>query len=88
MSLNTLWFILIGVLFTGFFFLEGFDYGVGILLPFLGKNDGERRIDHQHHRPILGWQRGVAADRGWRDVRGLPALVRHHVQRLLPGAGC
>ena len=44
MTLNTLWFILIGVLFTGFFFLEGFDYGVGILLPFLGKKDDERRM--------------------------------------------
>ena len=43
MDLNTLWFILIGVLFVGFFILEGFDYGVGILLPFLGKNDTERR---------------------------------------------
>ncbi len=43
MELNTLWFILIGVLFTGFFILEGFDYGVGILLPFLGKKDEERR---------------------------------------------
>lgn len=44
MDLNTIWFILIGVLFTGFFFLEGFDFGVGILLPFLGKEDRERRI--------------------------------------------
>lgn len=44
MELNTLWFILIAVLFIGFFFLEGFDYGVGILLPFLGKNDDERRV--------------------------------------------
>ncbi|MBA3826548.1 MAG: cytochrome d ubiquinol oxidase subunit II [Ktedonobacterales bacterium] len=43
MDLNTLWFILITVLFSGFFFLEGFDYGVGIVLPFLGKNDAERR---------------------------------------------
>lgn len=43
MALNTLWFILIGVLFTGFFILEGFDYGVGILLRVLGKNDEERR---------------------------------------------
>jgi len=43
MDLNTLWFILIGVLFTGFFVLEGFDYGVGILLLFLGKDDDERR---------------------------------------------
>ncbi len=44
MDLNTLWFILISVLFTGFFILEGFDYGVGILLPFLGKDDIDRRL--------------------------------------------
>lgn len=44
MELNTLWFILIGVLFTGFFILEGFDYGVGILTPFLAKTDDERRV--------------------------------------------
>jgi cytochrome d ubiquinol oxidase subunit II len=44
MDLNTVWFGLIMVLFIGFFFLEGFDYGVGILLPFLGKKDGERRL--------------------------------------------
>jgi cytochrome d ubiquinol oxidase subunit II len=44
MDLNTLWFILIFVLFTGFFLLEGFDYGVGILLPFLGKDDTDRRV--------------------------------------------
>lgn len=44
MDLNTLWFILISVLFTGFFFLEGFDYGVGILLPFMSKDDKKRRV--------------------------------------------
>ena len=44
MELTLIWFILVGVLFTGFFFLEGFDYGVGMLLPFLGRNDVERRI--------------------------------------------
>ena len=43
-DLNTLWFVLITVLFIGYFILEGFDYGVGILLPFLGKEDQERRI--------------------------------------------
>jgi cytochrome d ubiquinol oxidase subunit II len=42
--METLWFILIAVLFIGFFFLEGFDYGVGILLPFLGRSDEERRL--------------------------------------------
>jgi cytochrome d ubiquinol oxidase subunit II len=44
MDLNTLWFILLFVLFVGFFLLEGFDYGVGILLPFLGKDDTDRRL--------------------------------------------
>ena len=43
MDLNTIWFLLISVLFIGFFVLEGFDYGVGILLPFVGKSDSERR---------------------------------------------
>jgi cytochrome bd ubiquinol oxidase subunit II len=33
MDLQTIWYILIAVLFTGYFFLEGFDFGVGILLP-------------------------------------------------------
>ena len=44
MDLNTIWFVLVSVLFIGFFLLEGFDYGVGILMPFLGKDDKERRV--------------------------------------------
>ncbi len=43
MDLNILWFILIAVLYSGFFVLEGFDFGVGMLLPFLEKKDVERR---------------------------------------------
>ncbi|MCQ6562364.1 cytochrome d ubiquinol oxidase subunit II [Paenibacillus mendelii] len=42
--LETTWFILITVLFVGFFFLEGFDFGVGMLTPILGKTDTERRV--------------------------------------------
>lgn len=42
--LETVWFILITVLFVGFFFLEGFDFGVGMLTPWLGKTDTERRV--------------------------------------------
>jgi cytochrome d ubiquinol oxidase subunit II len=42
MNLEILWFVLIAVLWTGFFFLEGFDFGVGILQFFLGKNEKER----------------------------------------------
>lgn len=44
MDLNIVWFILVSILFIGFFFLEGFDFGVGILLPFLGKDEKDRRI--------------------------------------------
>lgn len=43
MELNTVWFVLIAVLYIGYFVLEGFDMGVGILLPFLGKSDNQRR---------------------------------------------
>jgi cytochrome d ubiquinol oxidase subunit II len=43
MDLNTIWFILIAVLYIGFFFLEGFDFGVGMLLPFLSRDDKGRR---------------------------------------------
>src|SRR5512139_3913367 len=35
MDLNILWFVLIAVLYGGYFFLEGFDFGVGMLLPFV-----------------------------------------------------
>ncbi|NTU84288.1 MAG: cytochrome d ubiquinol oxidase subunit II, partial [Chloroflexales bacterium] len=44
MDLNLIWFLLVAVLFVGFFILEGFDYGVGILLPVIGKTDTERRV--------------------------------------------
>ena len=43
LDLNTLCFLMFGLLFMGFLVLEGFDYGVGMLLPFLGKSDTERQ---------------------------------------------
>lgn len=43
MDLNTLWFLLLGVLLAGYAVLDGFDFGVGILIP-LAKTDRERRI--------------------------------------------
>ncbi|MFD1548050.1 cytochrome d ubiquinol oxidase subunit II [Nonomuraea guangzhouensis] len=41
--MENVWFVLIAVLWIGYFLLEGFDFGVGILLPFLGRGEGERR---------------------------------------------
>ena len=43
-GLQQLWFFLIAVLWLGYFFLEGFDFGVGILLPFVSRDDTDRRI--------------------------------------------
>src|SRR5215831_2689162 len=42
MSLADLWFILVAVLWSGYFLLEGFDFGVGMLLPFLPRSDADR----------------------------------------------
>ena len=43
-DLNSLWFLLIAILWMGYFFLEGFDFGVGMLLPFVGRDDLDRRV--------------------------------------------
>ena len=43
MDLATLWFWIIAFLFIGYFVLDGFDFGVGMSLPFLGKDDVSRR---------------------------------------------
>jgi cytochrome bd ubiquinol oxidase subunit II len=42
--LETTWFVLWGVLWTVYFVLDGFDLGLGMLMPFLARNDGERRV--------------------------------------------
>jgi cytochrome d ubiquinol oxidase subunit II len=42
--MTTVWFVLIAVLWTGYFVLEGFDFGVGVLLPFLARDDADRRM--------------------------------------------
>jgi cytochrome d ubiquinol oxidase subunit II len=52
MDLNTLWFILIAVLYIGFFILEGFDFGVGMLLPFLSKGGGLKSVDNKRRTII------------------------------------
>jgi cytochrome d ubiquinol oxidase subunit II len=44
MELTTVWFVLVAVLWIGYFCLEGFDFGVGMLLPVLAKSDTERRV--------------------------------------------
>jgi len=43
-NLQTLWFFLIVVLWTGYFVLEGFDFGVGMLTPAIGRTTAERGV--------------------------------------------
>ncbi len=51
MELSTVWFILIAVLWIGYFVLEGFDFGVGMLLPILGR--GKNAEDTEKRRRLL-----------------------------------
>ena len=44
MELTDIWFVLIAVLWIGYFVLEGFDFGVGMLLPVLGRDETDRRV--------------------------------------------
>ncbi|MFC5291290.1 cytochrome d ubiquinol oxidase subunit II [Actinokineospora guangxiensis] len=44
MDLPTLWFAIIALLWLGYLFLDGFDFGVGMLLPVLGREEAERRV--------------------------------------------
>jgi cytochrome d ubiquinol oxidase subunit II len=44
MNLATFWFCVIALLWLGYLFLEGFDFGVGMLLPVLGRDETERRV--------------------------------------------
>ena len=81
----------IAVLWTGYFVLEGFDFGVGMLLPVLGRgteNDAAREADRRVVINAIGpvWDGNevwlITARR--RDVRRVPRLVRGLSQRLLP----
>ena len=44
MALTDIWFLLIAVLWIGYFALEGFDFGVGMLLPVVGRTETDRRV--------------------------------------------
>lgn len=43
-TLKVIWWAIVGVLLVGFVILDGFDLGIGVLLPFVGRTDTERRV--------------------------------------------
>ncbi|MGW5114661.1 cytochrome d ubiquinol oxidase subunit II [Streptomyces noursei] len=44
MQLHDIWFVIIAFLWTGYFFLEGFDFGIGVLTKLLARDRSERRV--------------------------------------------
>ncbi|MFE1546718.1 cytochrome d ubiquinol oxidase subunit II [Streptomyces sp. NPDC058718] len=44
MELHDVWFVLIAVLWIGYFFLEGFDFGIGVLTKLLARDRAEKRV--------------------------------------------
>jgi cytochrome d ubiquinol oxidase subunit II len=52
MDLQLLWFLIVAFFWAGYFLLEGFDFGVGMLLPFLPKDERERRIMFESIGPV------------------------------------
>ncbi len=75
MDLPTFWFCVIALFWLGYLFLEGFDFGVGMLLPVLGRDDAERRVMINTIGPV--WD----GNEVWLIVAG-----RCHVRRV-PRAG-
>ena len=84
MDLEILWFCSIGVLWSGYFVLEGFDFGVGMLLPFLGRETRRSAARcSQTIGPVWDGNEVWLDRRRRRDVRGVPGLVRDDVLGLL-----
>ncbi|MGW0806463.1 cytochrome d ubiquinol oxidase subunit II [Nonomuraea sp. NPDC002799] len=52
MTMIDLWFVIIAFLWTGYFVLEGFDFGVGMLAPLVSRNAGEQRASLQTIGPV------------------------------------
>jgi cytochrome d ubiquinol oxidase subunit II len=50
--LNNIWYVVIAIFWVGFFILEGFDFGVGMLHSFVGRSDAERRVAVNSIGPI------------------------------------
>ena len=73
-ALGILWFALIAVLIAGYFILDGFDLGAGILSPFIAKNENEKAV-----------VRRTIGHRWRRAVRCICSGIRYNVFRLLSG---
>ena len=85
-SLNTAWFALIGVLWAGYFVLEGFDFGVGMLDLAIGRDDMDRRLARNAIGPWWDGNEVWLIVAGGATFAAFPVWYAAHVQRLLPRA--
>ena len=79
--LRLIWWLFLGVLLIGFAIMGGFDLGVAMLLPYVARNDSERRVTVN----AIGRQSGMADPWRRRGVCRLAAGLRGVVLRILPG---
>ena len=84
-TLKVIWWLLLGVLLIGFAIMDGFDLGVGMLLPFVARSDTERRVVHQYRRARLGRQPGVVDPGRRRDLCGVARALRRELLGILSG---
>ena len=86
MQLHTIWFVIITVLWIGFFVLEGFDFGVGALHQYIGKTEIGRRVCINTIGPWWDGNEVWLVGRRRVVVRGVPGVVRDDVLGAVPGA--
>lgn len=86
MELHDVWFVLIAVLWIGYFFLEGFDFGVGVLTKLLARDRAEKRVLINTIGPVWDGNEVWLLTAAWRDLRRVPRVVRDALLRLLPAA--
>lgn len=75
-TLRVIWWLLLGILLIGFAVMDGFDLGVGTLLPFVARNDAERRLVINTIGPVwegnqvwLIWAAARSSPHGRRSTR-------------------
>ena len=83
-----LWFIIIAVFWVGFFVLEGFDFGVGMLHTIVGRTETGKRVALNTIGPFWDGNEVWLVVAGAGDVRRVPRLVRDDVLGALPARCC
>lgn len=84
-ALAVLWFFLIFVLIAGYFVLDGFDLGVGVLYRALAKTDAERALVRRSIGPVWDGNEVWLLTAGGALFAAFPRGVRHDVFGVLPG---